>query len=217
MTTERSQGTFLDAHLGPLSPTASSGTPPGVLTPSSVSSSNHPGDPAPRRPQSSPSQAQGTRVDFHDRDDETRPSAALLAHDSRLASSTHGRTDERREEGGSEDDAFDGDEGEEADMAPERPPMHRPTGGRSEVPLLKDERGRPSYESPAGSARPAFAARRSTFRSRSPDFDAKTATRRKYIYAGVFLFISLVSFVVQTLTAQYIQKTLGWNKAYCML
>ena len=105
---------------------------------------------------------------------------------------------------------------EENNMA-ERPPMHRPTDGRSGLPLLKDERGRPSYDSPNGSARPAFVARRSTFRSRSPDFDAQTATKRKYTYAAFFLVLSLVSFVIQTETAVYIQKDLGWNKAYCML
>ena len=101
----------------------------------------------------------------------------------------------------------------------DRPPMHRPTDGRSEVPLLlkDEERGRPSYDSPAGSARPAFGARRSTFRSRSPDMAAQNETKRKYTYAAFFLLLSLVSFVVQTETAVYIQDTLGWKKAYCML
>ena len=105
---------------------------------------------------------------------------------------------------------------EEDDMV-ERPPLHRPTDGRSQLPLLKDERGRPSYDSPHGSARPPFVARRSTFRSRSPDYDAHAATRRKYTYAAFFLLLSLVSFVIQTETAVYIQRDLGWNKAYCML
>ena len=41
--------------------------------------------------------------------------------------------------------------------------------------------------------------------------------RRKYIYASFFLVLSLVSFVVQTETAVYIQHELGWNKAYCMM
>ena len=108
------------------------------------------------------------------------------------------------------------DTDEENNMA-ERPPLHRPTDGRSQLPLLKDERGRPSYDSPNGSARPAFVARRSTFRSRSPDFDAQTATRRRYTYAAFFLLLSLVSFVIQTETAVYIQRDLKWNKAYCML
>lgn len=41
--------------------------------------------------------------------------------------------------------------------------------------------------------------------------------RRKYIYASFFLVLSLVSFVVQTETAVYIQHELKWNKAYCMM
>lgn len=101
--------------------------------------------------------------------------------------------------------------------AGERPPMHRPTDGRSQTPLLKEERGRPSYDSPNGSMRPPFHARRSTFRSRSPDTEGTSATRKKYTYAGFFLILSLMSFVVQTETAVYIQHELGWNKAYCML
>ncbi|KAI5307329.1 hypothetical protein KEM56_007263 [Ascosphaera pollenicola] len=56
------------------------------------------------------------------------------------------------------------------------------------------------------------------FRSRTPVYDdTKDATRRKYIYASFFLALSLVSFVVQTETAVYIQKELGWVKPYCML
>jgi hypothetical protein len=42
-------------------------------------------------------------------------------------------------------------------------------------------------------------------------------TKRKYTLAAFFLVLSLISFVVQTETAGYIQKELGWNKAYCML
>ncbi|KAL9111786.1 MAG: hypothetical protein Q9227_003845 [Pyrenula ochraceoflavens] len=111
----------------------------------------------------------------------------------------------------------DEDSEEEDKMASTRPPMHRPTDGRSEQPLLKDEaRGRPSYETP-GSVRPPFAGRRSTFRSRSPEFADPSATRKKYTYAAFFLVVSLVSFVVQTETAVYIQHELGWKKAYCML
>ena len=112
---------------------------------------------------------------------------------------------------------FYGEEDADDDMET-RPPLHRPTDGRSQQPLLKDEgRGRTQYESPHGSARPAFAARRSTFRSRSPDLEGSAATRKKYIIAAIFLVISLVAFVVQTETAVYIQKTMGWKKAYCML
>lgn len=125
-----------------------------------------------------------------------------------------------QEESAWTEEEFHGDlesEADEEDVMGERPPMHRPTDGRSQVPLLKEERGRPSYESPNGSARPTFSARRSTFRSRSPDFETQSSTRKKYTYATFFLGLSLVSFVVQTETAQYIQHTLGWDKAFCML
>lgn len=98
-----------------------------------------------------------------------------------------------------------------------RSPLHRPEEGNSQVPLLKDERGRSSYDSPNGSSRPALAARRSTFRNRSPDLESASTTRKKYTYAALFLGVSLVAFTVQTETAVYIQRDLGWDKAYCML
>lgn len=115
-----------------------------------------------------------------------------------------------------QDDSSD-DEDDEAEKMVERPPMHRSTGGRSETPLLKDERGRQSSETPLESARPTFVARRSTFRSRSPDYNARSATKKKYIYAAFFLGVSLVSFVVQTETATMVSQKLGWEKPYCML
>lgn len=107
------------------------------------------------------------------------------------------------------------------EMGDRRPPLHRPTDGRSHQPLLgkddDEERGRTGYEtSMDGPERPHFS-RRSTMRSRSPDTQAKLATRKKYTYAAFFLGLSLVSFVIQTETAVYIQHELGWNKAYCML
>ena len=40
---------------------------------------------------------------------------------------------------------------------------------------------------------------------------------KKYSYAAFFLGLSLVSFVVQTETAGYVKRELGWDKAYCML
>lgn len=102
-----------------------------------------------------------------------------------------------------------------------RPPLHRPTDGRSQVPLLrnelKDERGRTTFVEPNGSGRPAFTGRRSTFRSRSPDMAGSAATKRKYLYASFFLILSLIAFVVQTETAEYIQNKLGWKKPYAML
>lgn len=99
----------------------------------------------------------------------------------------------------------------------ERPSMHRPTDGRSQVPLLKEERGRTSYDSGSGSIRPPFHTRLSRFRSRSPELEGSSATRKKYTYAAFFLVLCLVSFTVQTETAVYIQHELGWKKPYCML
>ncbi|KAI5287674.1 hypothetical protein KEM52_001473 [Ascosphaera acerosa] len=55
--------------------------------------------------------------------------------------------------------------------------------------------------------------------ARSPKYldDARQSARQRYVYAGIFLALSLASFVVQTETAVYIQKELGWVKPYCML
>ena len=66
--------------------------------------------------------------------------------------------------------------------------------------------------------RPTFS-RSSTMRSQSPGRMEKALkeTRRTYMYAGFFLVLSLVSFVIQTETAVYIQHELGWSKAYAML
>jgi len=106
-------------------------------------------------------------------------------------------------------------------MEDRRPPLHRPTDGRSQQPLLHkddddddEERGRTGYST--SQDRPTFS-RRSTMRSTSPDTQAKLATKKKYTYAAFFLGLSLISFTIQTETAVYIQHSLGWNKAYCML
>jgi len=64
--------------------------------------------------------------------------------------------------------------------------------------------------------RPTFS-RRSTMRSVSPGELARDVARKKYTYGTFFLILILVSFVVQTELSNYIQKDLGWNKAYCML
>lgn len=98
-----------------------------------------------------------------------------------------------------------------------RPHLHRPTESRASAPLLKGEGSRTSYDAPNGSARPPFVTRKSTFRSRSPDLEGSKATKKKYTYAAFFLGVSLVSFVIQTETAVYIQDELKWKKAYCML
>ncbi|KAG0652617.1 Solute carrier family 35 member F5 [Hyphodiscus hymeniophilus] len=118
---------------------------------------------------------------------------------------------------------FDGEADSDDDvdeMDDRRPALHRPTDGRSHQPLLHkddEERGRTGFASPDLPDRPPAFSRRSTMRSRSPDTQAKLATRKKYTYAAFFLGLSLVSFVVQTETAVYIQHDLHWNKAYCML
>ena len=119
-----------------------------------------------------------------------------------------------------EPEDFDTDDEDFDDMGDRRPTLHRPTDGRSHQPLLHkddEERGRTGYSSPDPSDRPPLFTRRSTMRSRSPDTQAKLATRKKYTYAAFFLGLSLISFVIQTETAVYIQHELGWNKAYCML
>lgn len=119
-----------------------------------------------------------------------------------------------------EEDSGDLVSDDDDEMGDRRPPLHRPTDGRSHQPLLHkddEDRGRTGYDSPnITPERPVFS-RRSTMRSRSPDTQAKLATRKKYTYAAFFLGLSLVSFVVQTETAVYIQHELGWDKAYCML
>lgn len=80
-------------------------------------------------------------------------------------------------------------------------------------PLLPSDKARQSYETP----RPSASRRSSRFRERDPDDAARAATKKRYMYAGAFLLLSLVSFAVQTETAVYIQHDLHWNKAYCML
>ncbi len=47
--------------------------------------------------------------------------------------------------------------------------------------------------------------------------EGSSAVRKKYTYAAFFLLLSLITFVIQTETANYIQKGLGWNKAFAML
>ncbi|KAK6507311.1 hypothetical protein TWF481_005753 [Arthrobotrys musiformis] len=83
-------------------------------------------------------------------------------------------------------------------------------GGRSSEPLLDAERGRSASVDDEGNSR-----RRAEFRSRSP-VTVKN-NRNRYALAALMLVLSLGSFVLQTETAQYIQKDLGWNKAYCMM
>ncbi|KFY03685.1 hypothetical protein O988_01311 [Pseudogymnoascus sp. VKM F-3808] len=112
------------------------------------------------------------------------------------------------------------DESETDEMGERRPAYNRHKDGRSGQPLLyksDDERGRARDSPPITPAHPTFS-RRSTMRSRSPaDAQALLETKKKYTYAAFFLGLSLISFVIQTETAVYIQHELGWDKAYCML
>ena len=81
------------------------------------------------------------------------------------------------------------------EMGDRRPPLHRPTDGRSHQPLLHkddEERGRAGYDaSPDPPDRPPLFTRRSTMRSRSPDTQAKLATRKKYTYAVSYTHLTL--------------------------
>lgn len=112
------------------------------------------------------------------------------------------------------------------------PALHPPADGKAQEPLLKNENERRRSSEGAGfGIRDAedgpmlhhsrnhsrHHSRRPTIRSISPERDAKQATRRKYLIASGFLLLSLVSFVIQTETAVYIQHELHWDKPYCML
>ena len=154
----------------------------------------------------------------------TNPEPAKSSASSRAASEADLRARENRR--GSQPRSFEDspydreDESETDEMGERRPPYNRHKDGRSGQPLLHksdDERGRARDSPPITPAHTAFS-RRSTMRSRSPaDAQALLETKKKYTYAAFFLGISLVSFVIQTETAVYIQKDLGWDKAYCML
>lgn len=120
-----------------------------------------------------------------------------------------------------DDDSGEEDASETDEMGERRPTYNRHKDGRSGQPLLyksDDERGRARESPPPTTPSRLTFSRRSTMRSRSPaDAQALLETKRKYTYAGFFLVLSLISFVIQTETAVYIQHELGWDKAYCML
>ncbi|KAI0187032.1 hypothetical protein F4808DRAFT_365189 [Astrocystis sublimbata] len=143
-------------------------------------------------------------------------------------------SDEEEEEE-DDDDEDDSDEDTDSDtMSKSSRPAHlRPTDSHSGMPLLEkdDERERlghgrgsgarsttplpaPTVSTPAGAR---ALSRASTMRSQAPADQARAAARRKYIIAGIFLVVCLVSFVLQTELGRYVQHELGWNKAYCML
>ncbi|CAK4034186.1 related to DUF6 domain [Lecanosticta acicola] len=101
-----------------------------------------------------------------------------------------------------------------SDLRSDRPSTHRPHTQQSQ-PLLSGDK-QPEYASPP---RNGLTTRRSTrFRERDPEeVENKNDTRKRYTLAGAFLFVSLISFAVQTETAVYIQHDLNWTKPYCML
>ncbi|CAD6501003.1 BgTH12-06704 [Blumeria graminis f. sp. triticale] len=100
--------------------------------------------------------------------------------------------------------------------------IHRLTDGKLNQPLLnKDDTTEvgavSSLENQSFTHRaPTFSAH-NTLRRKSLERKAKLVAWKKYTCAAFCLGISLVTFVIQTETAVYIQHELGWNKAYCML
>lgn len=69
------------------------------------------------------------------------------------------------------------------------------------------------------SARRPLTASISRMRSRSPSLMPPVAAsvRTRYLFAAVFLVLSLVSFTIQTELAAIVQHERGWDKAYAML
>ncbi|EER36525.1 DUF6 domain-containing protein [Histoplasma capsulatum var. duboisii H88] len=106
-----------------------------------------------------------------------------------------GSSRQHHDKDSSTDDASDDDN----IMATNRPPQNWIGGHRSksQVPLLKDEeRGRrisrPTSADGNDLTRPTYMTRRrSTLRSRTPEYSANNATRRKYYVASFFLVVSL--------------------------
>lgn len=82
-------------------------------------------------------------------------------------------------------------------------------------PLLAHDRSRYSYDRTL--SRQSLHSRTTSMKEVDPQELASQTTKRRYVIAAGFLLISLVSFAVQTETAVYIQHTLHWNKAYCMM
>lgn len=99
---------------------------------------------------------------------------------------------------------------------PSRAPLMNNDNDKSEYRGRRTSPALPSMESSFHTTRSARSVQ--TLRSLSPTYaEPENLTRRKYYYASFFLVVSLISFVVQTETAVYIQHELHWDKAYCML
>lgn len=121
---------------------------------------------------------------------------------------------EEEEEVDFEDWAEEGAVG--SDMPSDLKPHVQRQGSYLHQPLLSGDKQN-GYESPSRSRNASANRQTSRFRERESDMAAKDDTRTRYTYAAIFLMISLVTFAVQTETAVYIQHSLEWNKAYCML
>ena len=102
------------------------------------------------------------------------------------------------------------DEEEEEDMPSDLRPSLDQHDGRQPLLPSKAQQG---YNSPS---RPQVS-RHTTMHERDPILEVKSATKRRYMLASIFLILSLISFAVQTETAVYITRQLQWNKSYCML
>ncbi|KAH0539037.1 hypothetical protein GP486_008737, partial [Trichoglossum hirsutum] len=98
--------------------------------------------------------------------------------------------DEEEEEEEEADDSSSSSGESDVDDPMSRPALLRQNEGRSHLPLLQDNRGRPSYDSPDDPNRRSLN-RRSQMRSRSPDATAQMMNRKKYTYAAFFLALSL--------------------------
>ena len=107
----------------------------------------------------------------------------------------------------------DADADDEADMPSDLRHSMEDKGSHRQ-PLLDGDKGRQSYED---DSRPSYSRRSSRFQDADLEREAHKATRKRYTIAAGFLLVSLVSFIVQTETAVYIQHNLKWNKAFCML
>ncbi|RKF63449.1 putative duf6 domain protein [Erysiphe neolycopersici] len=105
-----------------------------------------------------------------------------------------------------------------------RPSYLRTSTGKSHEPLLSKDNddddediGGSESRSPVPSNGTQDFSGSSSLRSMSPDKFTELEIKTKYKYAAFFLGLTLITFVVQTETAVYIQHELGWNKAYSML
>lgn len=102
------------------------------------------------------------------------------------------------------------------DMPSDLRPEGRNADGKSQQPLLATKQQ--EYDQDGRSRSPLGGSQHSSkFHERDSEDLARKATQKKYMYAGLFLGLSLVSFVVQTETAIYIADQLKWRKSYCML